>query len=1422
LFWEGKILKLPKGKISETVSGGVDTLKDKVTELSSNNFTGYLLILRDDDGTEIQGQVVFKEGEPVLSEFIGRDKTVSGSDATIQIIDLSLNDDSKIEVHTSIDVDLMMKFFSKAKITVDDFDIEKKLEELKELEQKEKEKAEKLQMELEARKELTEQLEKWKMDGYVITRLEKIFKDDLDKVKTEFERFAEDVKKLSELDERLSKLDSDEFKDQLGEVESKLNDPDLIEEIEKDLTNLEQQIAEQGERREELRKIVNEWKEESYNVGHLLDLIETDVDKAWDEFTTVMDTIQKLKELEEGVNSIKAKGFENKIEAINSKLKDITALDEVTEDINRLETMIKEEEEKKERLKHMVNDWESTGYKVDGLKNMFDEPFDVVEEKFMEYERGIKELEELKSRTDNIDSLEFGDELNALSDKFTDLDAMAEIKEQLVDLEKRTHEVKEKKEGLRTLLEDLKNDGYNVEALENSMNEKLDVVMGKFEEFENKKKQLNEIGTELDGMNLKDFPEEAEQIRGRLKEIDAIDEINTMLSDLKEKMSKVEEERNDIKSKIEEIMNQGFIISKIEGKLDESISELRDNFVQFLDEIQTLKDLREKLDGLFSIGHDDELKALSDKLTDPNNLPDIEQDISAFIEKVNKENERREEIKTKIDGWQEDGYEFPAIEDILEKTMEELETTFGEIEGNITKLKDISQQLESLNTKWHQEETDNIKVLLKNPTALEEIQRLLSELVDVINKEEARRSEIKQQLENWREEGYNVSTLDSAMDKNIDKIIEVMTNLNEQITKLKELESRLGVLETKWFEEEANKVKELLKDPDQMEEAEKAAQDLENKILQTQRRREELVEKYNSWKGDGFNVEPLEGVLESEISEMESAFETFEKDLNQLLELQKKMGIKLPGKGTAPGAGDEAEKPKEQEKEKEAEKQVEPEGKPETEPPEAGAEEEDAKKKEKEKEKVKDKDKDKEKEEEKKKEKPKAEEPEPSEEKPKKPSRDTETEEDIAKSTLILVEDYTFDTFVVGASNRFTHAAALAVAETPAEAYNPLFIYGGVGLGKTHLLNAIGNHIVNNHKKSNIVYTTSEKFTNELINSIRYDKIEHFRNVYRKADVLIIDDIQFLAGKESTQEEFFHTFNHLYNAHKQIVITSDRPPRDIPQLEERLKSRFEGGLITDIQPPSLETKIIILRREAKKEKMEVPDEVMHLIASKVKSNIRELRGALTKIRAYSKLINQEITEELAKDVLKDFISDRPSTRAAEGEAKGDAKKEPEKPISVSDGLSSIEKRLSTLKQKLSPILKKDGTSSNDSGGGEAKKGKEEKKSEAAPEKKPDAGKTKSKDGKEGKDGKEELGEVDDVELAKCGNCGELIPGNAVECPNCHVSFANETYECPMCRAAVSGDALKCDSCGAEFELVEEDAEDGAGSGEEKKKKRKKK
>ena len=239
-----------------------------------------------------------------------------------------------------------------------------------------------------------------------------------------------------------------------------------------------------------------------------------------------------------------------------------------------------------------------------------------------------------------------------------------------------------------------------------------------------------------------------------------------------------------------------------------------------------------------------------------------------------------------------------------------------------------------------------------------------------------------------------------------------------------------------------------------------------------------------------------------------------------------------------------------------------------------------------------------------------------------------------------LNSKYTFDTFVVGDNNSFAHAAALAVAESPAEAYNPLFIYGGVGLGKTHLMQSIANFVLSQDPTKKVMYVTSETFTIELVESIKNDRTntnQKFRDKYRKVDVLLIDDIQFIAGKESTQEEFFHTFNALHESKKQIVISSDRPPKDIATLEDRLRSRFQWGLTVDIAPPSYETRMAILHKKAETENFDVPNEILEYIANNIKSNIRELEGSLTKLIAYSKFTHKELSIALAEEALRDII-----------------------------------------------------------------------------------------------------------------------------------------------------------------------------------------
>jgi chromosomal replication initiator protein len=261
---------------------------------------------------------------------------------------------------------------------------------------------------------------------------------------------------------------------------------------------------------------------------------------------------------------------------------------------------------------------------------------------------------------------------------------------------------------------------------------------------------------------------------------------------------------------------------------------------------------------------------------------------------------------------------------------------------------------------------------------------------------------------------------------------------------------------------------------------------------------------------------------------------------------------------------------------------------------------------------------------------------------PPRPAQRPPQNEDIRHGNLN--PRYTFEEFVVGNSNRFAHAASQAVAEAPARAYNPLFLYGGVGLGKTHLMHAIGQRVVAASPGAKIVYVSSEKFTNEFIIAIKNNQTVEFRNKYRHVDVLLIDDIQFLEGKEQTQEEFFHTFNSLHEAQRQVVISSDRPPKEIQTLESRLRSRFEWGLLTDMQPPDLETREAILRKKAESEKIPVPDEVTSFIAKVIPSNIRELEGALIRVVAFASLTKSPITTDLAAEVLKNVVATTPARR----------------------------------------------------------------------------------------------------------------------------------------------------------------------------------
>lgn len=1387
-------MKLPSGKVTKSVAGGLDSFQGLLDELRGSSFTGYIAILLDKEDAKSKGQVVMKDGQPALADYEYKGSESIGTGAVNHIVSDGLNSGASIEVHANVDVDIIIDFNTDAQVSPSDFNLAAKAKEIQEAERKAKEEAERRAKEQKRRDELTQQMNEWRTSGYIVQKLESVIDSPLTEVENTFKAFGQNIEKLMELDKKLGSLNTKGFESKLDSIEMKLNDPDKIAELEKEINDLEKQINTRSKKEAELRKKIENWKNSGYNVSRLESTLESDFARAWDEIAGFMDALQKLKEYEDRLKKLETVGFEPMVEYIEANLKNPEAISELEQQFSDLEMRIKDAQERKEVLQKQIDEWASQGYNTKRFANIKKEALENVEQMIMEYDQDLHSLNELREQFEALDKADIKAEASALESKFNDPDNIAQLTDELQKLVSKLEQIEEKKKGLIEQVEEWKNLGYNIVSLEPKIKgAEIAQIERAVKDFEQKVGKLRGYEAVLDDMNLVGFESEGDAMRGKLMDPSNILEIDKDLKALKKKVEASEKKREELKKRVEGWKKEGFVVDSIEILLDGDLKVAWEAFTTMMDQIQLLKTLKEKLKGMDVTGYEGEAESFTNQLNDPSLASNLEAEINELDEKVKAEKARRAEIKKQVDEWKKEGFQLEILDEKLKGGLDDLESSFSEFTASIDRIKEYQKQVMALKTSTYFDELKSLKDKMKNPTLVDEVDRDFSELSNKVAEEVKIREELRTQMDAWKKDGFVVTSMEKAINGNINEARKASTNLSDTFNKILEYRHKINQMDLRDFENDKKKFIELSNDPANIEKLEADMNSLLEKVKTQSKARENLIAKLDGWRSQGLDVEELDKVKDEKFSLMDSTFKKFEDDLEKLMELQKK----LTGKAATPASvagGAKAQAPAQ------AGGGAAAAAAPAAPKSLAAA-------------------------------------PAPEKEKPKAGPDTSATDEEGKKlfSEFKLNKDFTFDTFVVGTSNRFTHAAALAVAESPADAYNPLFIYGGVGLGKTHLLNAIGNHILKNKGDASIVYVSSERFTNELINAVRYDKIDTFREIYRTADVLVIDDIQFLAGKESTQEEFFHTFNTLYNAHKQIVVSSDRPPKDIPKLEERLRSRFEGGLITDIQPPSLETKVIILRREAKKQGMDPPDEVIHHIASKVKTNIRELRGYLTKIFAYSSLTKQEITMELAEDVLKDLgVTDEAEEKKASKEAakeEAPAKKEEvaaaPAPKSDKQTLSSIEERLSNLKRKLSPILtdKKGGDAAASAAAPNVKSP-----STAAP--RPQADDTPVAQPIVQAAPEADVGDDMPEELAKCGNCGAIVNANVPECPECGVSFGGEWFECPECRSVVSSDSLRCDNCGAEFEAVgaEDFGDIGAGvpqqptpaAVDDKKKKKKKK
>jgi chromosome segregation ATPase len=895
-------LKLPKGTIKRTINGGPEALKDVYTELQGEAFSGYLQINLNKDGADSKGQIVLQEGAPVLSDYEHQTDTYSGSSAIKHVIGDSIKEDCNIEVHSDIeDIGLMITLFSKAKINPEDFDIDRQLEEIIEEEQKAKEEAERKAKEDTRKTEIKEQIDAWKGEGYTLIEIDDFDTKPLDEIEPVFSEYQNAIGKLRDLTSRLDGLDTKGFENETESIRTKLKDPILISDAEKELTDVESAIQDRDVRINELKKQIEKWREEGYLVDKLEQSIEEDFAKAWDEFTTFMDNVSSLKELTNKLNELKTKGFKDQVNVIKEKLRDPDKISEIESDISTLGKDIEDEKAKKEQLKNMLEDWKGQGYMVENLETVWNEKmFKDAEPAFIDFEKNLISLKKLADKLKSFEMEELAEQIDQISGALNDPDRLEDYTAEVAEIETKAGKINARKAELSVKMEEYKGNGYNVAKLEEVISGRLDTIESAFKKFENKLGQLQELSEKLGGMKTEGFEADVEAIQSKLKDIQAIEEINGLMTGLEEKIAEVENKRTEIRNKINEWKEEGFIVDKIESMIEGNIDSLWDAFAGLTDDIQALKDFKSKLGGLDTRNYKGEADAIAAKLTNPDLKAEVEQELGVLTDKIKADKKRRAELQETIDAWTNEGYVITRLEPFLTGNLTDLENTFGKLEQDINKLKGLEEKFNAFDVKGFKEEAGAIRSKIKDPDAVEELEGSIKELADKIEQAKILREVLKTKLDAWKNEEFIVTELEDVINGNLDTAQKVANDLETKVEALKSFAGKLAGLDTTWFKDDAGAIEGKLKDPALIGEIETGMNELDEKIQQDQSRRAKFKAKLNEWDGMGLKIGPLAEAMKEHISTIETKFKEFETDLNKLLALQEKIGI--PG-GAPKGKG---------------------------------------------------------------------------------------------------------------------------------------------------------------------------------------------------------------------------------------------------------------------------------------------------------------------------------------------------------------------------------------------------------------------------------------------------------------------------------------------------------------------------------------
>lgn len=1155
---------LPKGTLDFEQSGGETAITQIFDKIGSGSMTGYILLVGkiDDpsgEDADITGQMVFKEGMAVLCETVVTKTSSKGKKGVYDLLQGILKEGNSIEFRTKIDVEPPIAFFKECALDEGDVDIEKFMEAFQ-AEAEERKKREEEKRLREARKEEWKvQVEEWISSGYEVPSYPSILEKGYDEFSKWFTGLSQNISSIKEELNWLVSIEEVELGDQKDQLIETLKKAEEIDEIRSKIADFKTELSGVEEKRNEIQKWVNLWKDEGYNTDKIETVMHQDLETAWNAMTHFMDDIQRLKDAKDELERMKedqnAKGFSAEITDIEFMLNDPEELENIDRSITELKDTIENEKGQKEGILDEARKIKDGGLDASYVMDSMELRASELRTRMDLLNNNASRIHDLRLEVGEYDKRDIPREIDGFISSLNDPLKLEDYEKGVLDLQSKLSEIEVRRNDVKKAIEDWRSQGFQIQRIEDSLDQPIEQLETMKEDFSSKIMEIKGLRGNISQMDHRWLEEEFDRLEKVLNDPSQIEDAKETIKDLSSRIESRESKREMVKKEMEEWITEGFIVDKLNAVIEDDESIFIHIFNELKGMISEAREMMNTLDSIDTTYFKDKAAETRARLLDPSNLESSREILETLGQAVEMDRKQRDRFKEEVDKLNESGWHTEGLLDLVSSTTpEELHDKIEGLRSRIAKLNSLQEEIDGwdeLEARGLKDSIDDLRDNLKRVMDHDGAVAKFEDISSLLEANKQRREAARTKINDWKEVGYITKKVEDVLESDIDTLTGEFDILKAKIDSLESLQATFDSLDITHFKAEAEEIEFKLNDPDAVEEIEASISELSKKIEEDQANRDNFRQRIDDYVKEGFmNARKLEEFLKEEITIVELEFDNFKKEVELFKEYMEKVGYSFKG-----------------------------------------VEEEDSQ------------------------------------------------EEDQKKTRFMtpmeLNESATFDDLIIGKYNGVVHKAAAEVADNPGRDYNPLFIIAPMGLGKTHMLHAIANHIKGKDPESLVSYVTIEKFADDLEKAMDLDRIEDFRGHYRSSDVILIDDIPFISGREETQEELFNTFNTLFESGKQIVITSDRHPKDIPKLASRLRSRFEGGIIVEMEQLDDDTKVRLIELEANRIKLSIPEDTIQSISPLIKGNVRDIKGIVQTIGMKYKTEGKVPDEKLIERIISD-------------------------------------------------------------------------------------------------------------------------------------------------------------------------------------------